>query len=240
MVMLYAQLHFGWSPEKAGILITVWGIVQFASMHFLALSDKRCGATARAGCERVVSWIGLITGFVGMLLMAGSFYDWFLVLGMGVGAVSMVTYTALTSYAGRLVDPSMSGEVQGLVGTVLDCTEVLGPPFFGAFMRWSLSPGSVLHGLPGAPFLFGSFAVLVAMIFMVGLPSLEDALAKLQGGSDRTAVATADTAVATNGLQEGGQRAKARLEEPFIRSRGCTEEEPSEPAPERPQSATSA
>merc|ERR1719254_334830 len=106
-----------------------------------------------------------------MMLLTGSFIDVLLVPGMSVGAVSMLTYTALTSYAGRLVDPSMSGEVQGLIGTTLDLTEVLGPPFFGALMRWSLTPSA---SVPASfPFSFGALFVLVAMVVQSRLPAID-------------------------------------------------------------------
>lgn len=171
-VMLYAELHFGWTPQRASTLTTAWGIVQCATMYILSVVDKHCGSRAKAARERAIAWVGLVAGFAGMLLLTGSFVDWLLVPGMSVGAISMLTYTALTSYAGRLVEPSMSGEVQGLIGTTLDLTEVLGPPFFGALMRWSLSPSSSVP--VSFPFSFGALFVLVAMVVQSQLPAFDE------------------------------------------------------------------
>jgi len=175
--VMYAELYFKWSAEKASLLITVWGIVQCTAMHGLAFLD-RCWARkseerrARFGC--ITAWVGLWAGLLGMLCCAGAVVEWPLVVGMAVGAMSMTTYTALTSYAGKLVPQSMLGEVQGLLGTTLDISEILGPPVFGVLLRAIENDPAVWSTWPSSFFLLGVAAVLLAMYFQAGLPLSPD------------------------------------------------------------------
>merc|ERR550539_473275 len=120
-----------------------------------------------------------------MILFSVTTRGWLLVVAMGIGAVSMVSLTAITGYAGRLVDRSMQGEIQGLMSTVLALTEILGPPLFGALLKWGRSHATVAWWLPNVPFVVGSFSVVIAMVCTLSLPRAADAVQRCMAGGAR-------------------------------------------------------
>jgi len=173
IVTLFAEERLGWPSEKAGLLITAWGISQFTSFHVLAIFTRRVARGDGGGYERAIAWIGLTSGLAGMVMMTVSLNGWALFPAMLVGAVSMVAYTAMTSYAGKLVDASMIGEVQGLVAITLDLSELLGPPLFGWLLRWGMMHVSRLPWLPNLSFAIGALSILMSMGVTLTLPNIE-------------------------------------------------------------------
>jgi len=172
-VVLFAMNEMGWQPAQAGLLLSLWGCVQLLSMSALSLTG-----TFRIRClhdERVVAWIGLSFGLVGMLIFFVAVQGWILIPGMAFSAVSMVTLTAVAGYAGRLVDRTMQGEVQGLLSSVLSATEVLGPPVFGFVLKWGEGKKDEAWWYPNLIFLVGAMSVLMAMVCTLGLPKAADA-----------------------------------------------------------------
>jgi len=171
---LYVQEVYAWTPEKAGVLTTTWGISQFTVMLACPSLDRFLGT-------RGLAWLGLTAGLVAMVIAAVTFVDWMIVPAMGIGAISMLTYTALAATGARLVHPSLSGEVQGLLSTVLDFTEVLGPVTFGTLLTVSLKYKEVAAWAPNVPFMVGAVFVLVALaLHAAGIPEPDDGDVPLQ------------------------------------------------------------
>eukprot|EP00931_Biecheleriopsis_adriatica_P116000 TRINITY_DN91716_c0_g1_i1.p1 TRINITY_DN91716_c0_g1~~TRINITY_DN91716_c0_g1_i1.p1 ORF type:complete len:512 (+),score=49.78 TRINITY_DN91716_c0_g1_i1:82-1617(+) len=177
-VVLYAEKQFNWPPAKAGSLLSIWGFGQLLCMTFLSMAGSFQNRFLHD--ERVIIWVGNIGGFAGMLVFFFSTHDWMLTVGMAVGCISMVTLTAATGYAARLVEPTMKGEVQGLSSAVLAITEVIGPIIFGSLLQWAENKHSNVWWLPNISFLIGAAAILVAMFFSVGLPHSTQAARECQ------------------------------------------------------------
>jgi DHA1 family tetracycline resistance protein-like MFS transporter len=167
-ITLFAEQQLGWSPGNAGLLLSTWGLSQFLSMLILGLLGKRVS-------EVFVSWVGLICALLGMLIFFFSTHGWMLFLGMAIGAVSMISLTALTSYGCCLVRTSMNGEVSGLMTTMICLTEMLGPPMFGTLMSAVLGQDAPWY-IVNIAFGVGALLVLVAMAFMFRLPALPEAM----------------------------------------------------------------
>jgi len=168
-VVLFAEQRFGWSPGNAGMLLSMWGCFQFLSMAVVGIVGKRVD-------ERIVSWVGLVSAFLGLLILFFVVRGWMLFLGMAVGAISMISLTALTSYAGCLVRTSMHGEVQGLITTMVALSEVFGPPVFGSLLATTLQDPDAPWWIVNLPFGIGVLCVLVAMMLMTRLPHISKAM----------------------------------------------------------------
>merc|ERR1719296_207236 len=89
-----------------------------------------------------------------------------MVLAMFIGGTSMTTYTALSSYVGKLVEPSRMGEAQGIAAIMIDLSEIFGPITFGALMRSGrdMSHKFNIVWLVNLPFWLGATSVLAAII----------------------------------------------------------------------------
>merc|ERR1712196_768104 len=94
----------------------------------------------------------------------------------GIGAISMISLTALTSYAGCLVRTSMRGEVQGCMTTMVSLTEVFGPPVFGLLMANTVKDTGASWWVVNSPFGVGVLCVVVSMVLMLRLPHLSKAM----------------------------------------------------------------
>lgn len=178
-VTIYAEERLSWRAEKATLLITTWGISQFMSFQLLALFARYVARYGYGSCERVIAWGGLVSGLAGMiLLVVDNTSGWSLFPAMGVGAMSMISYSALTAYAGKLVETAMIGEVQNLISITIDLSEVAGPPLFGWVLKWGIQHEYLSPWMPNMSFAIGGLSVLVSMAVMLTLPSLETAQAR--------------------------------------------------------------
>lgn len=166
---LFVQQRYGVSPGDAGMLASVWGIMQFLSMSVV-------GSMRASIDERVVAWVGLVSGFVGTLIFYFNVQSWMVWLGQAVCAISMVTLTALSSYAGRLVSSSMLGEVQGLIATMTALTEAFGPPFFGSLTDILLRDRNAPWWIVNLGFGLGAFCIMISMVLMTHLPHVSKAM----------------------------------------------------------------
>eukprot|EP00930_Biecheleria_cincta_P046758 TRINITY_DN32295_c0_g1_i1.p1 TRINITY_DN32295_c0_g1~~TRINITY_DN32295_c0_g1_i1.p1 ORF type:complete len:529 (+),score=44.64 TRINITY_DN32295_c0_g1_i1:58-1644(+) len=185
-IVIFAEARLNWHPEKATLLITTWGISQFISFHVLAIFASYMARRGFGSCERAIAWGGLISGLAGMILLIITTSGWTLFPAMGIGAVSMISYSALTAYAGKLVDAAMIGEVQSLVSLTLDLSEVAGPPLFGWVLKWGIQHENLSPWMPNISFAIGGLSVLASMAVMLTLPSLELAQARVTEEKQRT------------------------------------------------------
>lgn len=184
VITLYAEELLNWSAPKAAYLMTVWGISQFTSFQALSFFS-RC---ACSGYDRAVAWVGLFFCLAGMALMISGGDGYHVFPAMGVGAVSMITLTALTSYAGKLCDQTMAGEVQGLLSCTVELSELVGPPLFGWILKWGIKNVHRSPWLPNLPFAIGAGSVLMSMAALFALPSSE--LAKSRMSEEKRPIET--------------------------------------------------
>eukprot|EP00928_Gymnodinium_smaydae_P091112 TRINITY_DN74816_c0_g1_i1.p1 TRINITY_DN74816_c0_g1~~TRINITY_DN74816_c0_g1_i1.p1 ORF type:complete len:534 (-),score=47.64 TRINITY_DN74816_c0_g1_i1:205-1602(-) len=175
ITILYAEEILGWPAETSALLMTAWGVSQFASFQVLSLTSRLMGSRD----ERGVAWIGLIACLLGQMPMIFELGDWGLYAAMGVGAISMISLTALTSYAGKLCDDSMAGEVQSLLSCTVELSELVGPPILGAAFRWGVTHMNSSPWLPNLSFAIGAFSAMMSMGVLLTLPKNEIAKSRI-------------------------------------------------------------
>mmetsp|Transcript_125583 Transcript_125583/g.390985 ORF Transcript_125583/g.390985 Transcript_125583/m.390985 type:complete len:212 (+) Transcript_125583:772-1407(+) len=173
--IMYAELRFGWHPDRTGLLITAVGVGHIVAMLALSISGRGAAEPAQGGNERAIAWLGLLVALLGVALLSVATVGWLLFPGLFLEALSMVTYTSLGSYCGRLTDPSMNGQVQALLGIWLDVSALIGPMSFSATMRWALRHQDWGLFIQNIPFMAAGLMQLISMAFMWKLPSMEDA-----------------------------------------------------------------
>merc|ERR1712061_829434 len=87
----------------------------------------------------------------------------------------MITLSSLTSYANKLLDPSIAGEVQNLISVTIELSELSAPPLYGWLLRWGIANIGISPWLPNLPFGIGAVSILISMGVLLTLPSVQAA-----------------------------------------------------------------
>ena len=155
--VLYGNYRYGWTATVVGLTLAGVGlcstIVQAALVRPIV---------ARFG-ERRSLMTGLICGAIGytgygLAPSAGWFWATIPIFAfMGLHGPSM------QSLMTRRVGVGEQGRLQGAISSIMGITGMLGPPLFTGVFAHFIGEGASLH-LPGAPFLFGTVLIGIALI----------------------------------------------------------------------------
>ncbi len=123
--------RFGWSVFEIGISIALYGIL-------LAIVQGGLTGTliARLG-ERRTAYFGLMFGIPAYLCFAFAPNDWFVYVGILVGAASGFAFPAMQQMMSNRIAEDAQGELQGAVASTISITSIFGPvmmtSIFGAY-----------------------------------------------------------------------------------------------------------
>ena len=152
--VLYTGYRYGWTPTTVGLTLAAVGV---------------CNVIVQAGLvrrlvgmfgERRALLAGLLCGAVGMTVygLAPS-APWFWA-GIPVFALLGLHGPTMQSLLTRRVGPTEQGRLQGINGSLVGITGMIGPPIFTNIFACFIGKSANLH-VPGAPFLLAA-AMLVA------------------------------------------------------------------------------
>jgi len=155
--VLYAAYRYGWGYATVGTALALVGACNIVVQGLLV---RR--VVARFG-ERMALLIGIISGTVGFVI-------WGLAPNSLVFLLAIIFYApigfvqpALQGLMTRRVGPEEQGALQGINGSLLGLTGVIGPTLFTlifAFFIGSQAP----FNLPGAPFLLSALLMISSLI----------------------------------------------------------------------------
>ena len=152
--VLYAAYRYGWGTTLVGIALAIVGA---CNIIVQGLFVRR--AVARFG-ERTMLLVGLASGILGFIAwgLAADPITFMLaiVLYAPIGFVQPSVQALMT----RKVGPKEQGALQGINGSILALTGIVGPLIFGTLYGYFISPQAPIN-LPGSPFLLA--AILMAM-----------------------------------------------------------------------------
>lgn len=160
MGTLFTQLVFNWTAAHATWLSACWGVSQFGATQILGIS----GSTF-AGRERFVAGLGILSGFIGMVLLTTTPLPWLFFPAYAFTAIAIVTYTSLCSYAAPCVPASRVGELQALLATTTDLGEITGPLVLGVMLYYGLATW------PRLPFFAAACFTFLSALMLSRLPS---------------------------------------------------------------------
>ena len=151
--------RFDWSILKIGLSVTLFGILLALVQGILT------GRLINRVGERRAAQFGLLFGIPAYLIFAFAPNDWFVFLGIIIGAASGFAFPAMQQMMSSRINEDAQGELQGSIASTISLTSIIGPVVmtgvFGAY-----ADGTGLY-FPGAPFLLGAGLMLLAILIYV-------------------------------------------------------------------------
>jgi MFS transporter, DHA1 family, tetracycline resistance protein len=155
--VLYAAYRYGWGPTIVGIALALVGTCNIVVQGLLVRRT-----VTRLG-ERKTLLIGLVSGIIGFII-------WGLAADPITFMVAIIFYApigfvqpAVQGLMTRKVGPTEQGALQGINGSILALTGIVGPIIFGILYSISIRPQTPLY-LPGAPFLLSALLMAGSLI----------------------------------------------------------------------------
>jgi DHA1 family tetracycline resistance protein-like MFS transporter len=154
--VLYAGYLYGWDTTLVGLALAVVGASNIIVQGLLV---RRI--VGRFG-ERIALLIGLISGTAGFIVWGLAPNPLIFMLAIILYAPIGFVQPALQGLMTRKVGPSEQGALQGINGSILALTGVIGPLIFGSLFGYFISPQAPIN-LPGAPFLLSALLMIVSI-----------------------------------------------------------------------------
>ena len=148
--------RFDWSKTQIGFSVVLFGIL--LALVQGGLVGKLIG---RIG-ERRTAYFGLMFGIPAYLTFAFAPNDWFVYVGIVVGAASGFAFPAMQQMMSNRISEDAQGELQGAIASTVSLTSIVGPVMMTAvFGAYADQQGLYF---PGAPFLVGAGLMLVSIL----------------------------------------------------------------------------
>jgi len=165
--VLYAAYRYGWGYATVGAALALVGASNIIVQGLLV---RR--VVTRFG-ERTALLIGIISGTVG-------FVTWGLAPNGLVFMLAIVFYApigfvqpALQGLMTRRVGPSEQGALQGINGSLLGLTGIIGPILFTQIYKFFIG-GQTTVNLPGAPFLLSALLMISSLVLTAKVTRAKD------------------------------------------------------------------
>ena len=155
--VLYTGYRYGWSARTVGLTLAFSGVCSVIVQAGLVRP-----IVARFG-ERRALITGLLCGALGFVVYGLAPSPAWFWSGIPVFALMGLHGPSMQSLMTQRVPPSEQGRLQGMNGSIMGITGMVGPPLFtGVFARF-IGESANLH-LPGAAFLLASGLLVVAVV----------------------------------------------------------------------------
>jgi predicted MFS family arabinose efflux permease len=147
---LLANLRFGWGEGKVATVFVAWGVVM------LIVQGVLIGRIAKRFRALSVIVAGAIVSGTGLTLVAVSATPFVMIVGLaGLGIGLGITQPMLATIASEYAGSSQRGAVLGFAQSAGGLARTIGPTMSG-FLYVAISPG--------APFLAGAGAAMIALV----------------------------------------------------------------------------
>ncbi len=159
----YTMYKFQWDEKMVGYSLGLVGILVVAVQAGLIRITMPL-----LGAKRSVFY-GMLLWALGQFLFAIASEGWMLMLFLVPYALGGIASPSIQGIISNQVPDTEQGELQGAITSVISLTSILGPLLMtNLFAHFSGQESRLL--LPGAPYLMGSFLVLLALFF--AMPSM--------------------------------------------------------------------
>jgi len=185
---VYLQLVMGFSPEAVATFIAVVGVLSvLAQTAILGLLMRTVGGKATI-------LIGLVFEMLQLAWYGFGSQMWMMWSAGILAAISSISYPAISAFVSTHADADQQGLVQGMITGVRGLCNGLGPALYGLIFYLfhvdlndkngkishtiNARPANETHfedplltrSLPGPPFVFGSFLVVIALLVAFFIP----------------------------------------------------------------------
>lgn len=148
--------RFDWSILKIGLSVALFGILLALVQGILT------GPLIKKIGERRAGQFGLFFGIPAYLIFAFAPNDWFVFLGIIVGAASGFAFPAMQQMMSSRISEDAQGELQGSIASTISLTSIIGPVIMtGVFGAYADKEGLYF---PGAPFILGAALMVVSIL----------------------------------------------------------------------------
>jgi DHA1 family tetracycline resistance protein-like MFS transporter len=155
--VLYAAYRYGWGYATVGTALALVGACNIIVQGFLV---RR--VVSRFG-ERVALLIGIVSGTVGFVIWGLAPNSLLFLLAIIFYAPIGFVQPALQGLMTRRVGPSEQGALQGINGSLMGLTGVIGPTLFTLIFAFFIGSQAPVN-LPGAPFLLSALLMVSSLI----------------------------------------------------------------------------
>lgn len=192
---VYLRLVMGFSAKEVASFIAVVGVLSvLAQTVFLALLMKYFG-------PKTTIMVGLGFEMVQLALYGFGSQPWVMWLAGAIAAGGSITYPSISAFASSHAHPDQQGVAQGVLTGIRGLCNGLGPALFGfVFYLFNVDLTETLDGvhlpvkpllenetsfrtgmlheihkniMPGPPFAFGAFLVILALLIAIFIPDRE-------------------------------------------------------------------
>ena len=148
--------RFDWSILQIGLSVALFGIL--LALVQGVLTGRLIGKIG----ERRAGQFGMLFGIPAYLIFAFAPNDWFVFLGIIIGAASGFAFPAMQQMMSRRISEDAQGELQGAIASTVSLTSIIGPVMMtGVFGAYADSEGLYF---PGAPFILGATLMVIALL----------------------------------------------------------------------------
>ncbi len=158
--VLYAAYRYGWGYATVGAALALVGASNIVIQGLLV---RRF--VARFG-ERVALLVGLVSGTAGFVMWGLAPNSLLFMLAIIFYAPIGFVQPAVQGLMTRRVGPSEQGQLQGINGSLMGLTGVIGPTLFTLTFAFFIGTRAPLN-LPGAPFLLSAVLMVGSLILAV-------------------------------------------------------------------------
>lgn len=155
--VLYVGYRYGWNPRDTGLTLAAVGV-----MSIIVQGGLVRPLVARFG-ERRVLLTGLSGGIVGYAIFGLAAAPTMFWLGLPVFGLMGLFNPSLQALMTRRVSASDQGQLQGINGSFMGLTGIVGPGLFTWTFALAIGPRAGWH-VPGAPFVLASVLLTVAWV----------------------------------------------------------------------------
>ncbi|OLD41229.1 MAG: hypothetical protein AUI21_02415 [Nitrospirae bacterium 13_1_40CM_2_62_10] len=155
--VLYAAYRYSWGYETVGTALALVGACNIIVQGLLV---RR--VVGRFG-ERVALLIGIVSGTVGFVIWGLAPNSLLFLLAIIFYAPIGFVQPALQGLMTRRVGPSEQGALQGINGSLMGLTGVIGPTLFTLIFAFFIGSQAPVN-LPGAPFLLSAFLMIASLL----------------------------------------------------------------------------
>ncbi|MGE3342786.1 MAG: TCR/Tet family MFS transporter [Vicinamibacterales bacterium] len=155
--VLYVGYRYGWDPRQTGLTLAAVGV-----MSVIVQGGLVRPLVAKLG-ERRTLLIGLAAGIAGYLIFGLADRSSTFLMGVPIFGLMGLFNPSLQGLMTRRVAPSEQGQLQGINGSFMGLTGIVGPGLFTSVFALAIGRGAGAH-LPGAPFVLAASLLGVAWV----------------------------------------------------------------------------
>lgn len=155
--VLYVGYRYGWDPRQTGLTLAAVGV-----MSVIVQGGLVRPLVAKLG-ERRTLLIGLAAGIAGYLIFGLADRSSTFLMGVPIFGLMGLFNPSLQGLMTRRVAPSEQGQLQGINGSFMGLTGIVGPGLFTSVFALAIGRGAGAH-LPGAPFVLAASLLGVAWL----------------------------------------------------------------------------